>query len=72
MFINLVYNEEKVFFFFTYPLNLHIYQIKREAVITSVDNTLILMQHVQIIQKKGNMKNHFIINIYEKLNLCEY
>ena len=72
MFINLVYNEEKVFFFFTYPLNLQIYQIKREAVITSVDNTLILTQHVQIIQKKGNMKNHFIINISEKLNLCEY
>ena len=72
MFINLVYNEEKVFFFFTYPLNLQIYQIKREAVITSVDNTLILTQHKQIIQKKGNMKNHFIINISEKLNLCKY
>ena len=62
---------KKKFFFFTYTLNLHIYQIKREAVI-AVDSTLILMEHVQIIQKKGNMKNHFMINISEKLNLCEY
>ena len=30
------------------------------------------MHHMQIIQKKGNMKKNFVNNIYEKINLCEY
>ena len=30
------------------------------------------MQHMQITQKKGNIKNYFEMNIYERLNLCEY
>ena len=29
-------------------------------------------QHMQIIQKKENMKISFVINIYEKLNVCGY
>ena len=29
-------------------------------------------QHMQIIQKKENMKISFVINIYEKLNICGY
>ena len=32
---------------------------------------LILIQYMQIIQKKGNMKNYFVIYIDEKFNLCE-
>ena len=27
---------------------------------------------MQFIQKKRNMKKKFVINTYEKLNLCEY
>ena len=27
---------------------------------------------MQVIQKKGNMKNIFVINVYEKLNLCGF
>ena len=30
-----------------------------------------LMQYMQIIQKKGNMKIYVIINIYEKVKLCD-
>ena len=54
MLIHLVYNEGNffIYFFFLYEdnlfslhiyFNLHIYQIKREALRTSVDKTLILM-----------------------------
>ena len=27
---------------------------------------------MQIIQKKGNVKKKIVINIYEKVSLCEY
>ena len=37
-----------------------------------VNNTLALPQHAQVFQKKRNMKIWFVINIFEKLNLCEY
>ena len=30
------------------------------------------MKHMQIIHKKGNMENYFVINICEKFNPCEY
>ena len=30
------------------------------------------MEHMKIIQKKGNLKKKIVVNIYEKLNLCGY
>ena len=30
------------------------------------------MLHMQISQKKGNMKIHFVINAYEMLKMCGY
>ena len=32
---------------------------------------MVLIQHMHIIQKKGNMKILFVMNIFEKLDLCE-
>ena len=30
------------------------------------------MLHMQITQKKGNMKIHFVIDIYEMLKMCGF
>ena len=56
MFIHLVYNEDKVIYFFTFIFN------KKISTNDLVNNTLALMQHVQIIQKKRKYEN----------TVCEY
>ena len=65
MFINLVYNEDKIIYFLYVFISIYIlkYDLSRQHIVINV---------MQNIQKKGNIKNNFLINICEKLNLCEY
>ena len=65
MFINLVYNEDKIISFLYVFISIYIlkYDLSRQYIVINV---------MQNIQKKGNIKNNFLINICEKLNLCEY
>ena len=65
MFINLVYNEDKIISFLYVFISIYIlkYDLSRQHIVINV---------MQNIQKKGNIKNNFLINICEKLNLCEY
>ena len=65
MFINLVYNEDKIISFLYVFISIYIlkYDLSRQRIVINV---------MQNIQKKGNIKNNFLINICEKLNLCEY
>ena len=54
--IHLVYNEDRIISFLYIFILIFMYIIKREALTTEVNNVLVLMLHVQIIQKKGNTK----------------
>ena len=62
MFILLMFNKGKIISYLYIFILIYAY---------IVHHTLILMQYMQIIQKKGNMKIYVIINIYEKVNRCD-
>ena len=55
MFIHLMFNEDKIIYYLYVFILIYAY---------IVHHILILMQYMQIIQKKGNMKIYVIINIY--------
>ena len=78
MITQLVYSEDRIIYFLYIFILIYVhaciytYRTKRQALITYVNNILVLMLHMQITQKKGNMKIHFVINVYEMLKMCGY